>query len=535
MSTSSPRPRRRLDSDDRGRVASGSAHAHGTSSSAAPHGELASVTSHASSSRLAANGPARGYVPLALADALARAGGDTTRALDEVLAERNKFCLEAGKLSGENVRIWNLMGRIRKENEALKTPSRRDASSTSAMAAPELTHSVSQASSLGDGAGSTTRAASFDVASTRSSPAGAQQQPPASAGAGSSSSGFAQARRSVVRARPSTGDRAVQPSSSSSSLSHDVSAVSSPLRSSGDDRREAVVAPARSGADAQSSIMAQRAAAQRRQPLDEPRAAEEADDFDAVDESVAGDTDGTSDAGAGLGLEPAVDLAERSADEPQVSTPRGGAPPEYRDEPLLATPGQRKGSISAIAARARQGSLSSSRGSISSLSAVPTPVLDSRQLSSAAVHVVGSMLRSNERGREVISFFISVALAPRAAGAPGATWRVEKLYSDVLALDARLKQKHGKAASKRMAGATLPDKMLFRDHAPSKVDQRKVSAHQARRCGRADAAIRRFSSRTCRICWPSSCRTRTTSARFSAPTSCRASPKTRRRRRARVS
>jgi hypothetical protein len=162
-------------------------------------------------------------------------------------------------------------------------------------------------------------------------------------------------------------------------------------------------------------------------------------------------------------------------------------------------------------------------------------VLDSRQLSSAAVHVVGSMLRSNERGREVISFFILVALAPRAAGAPGATWRVEKLYSDVLALDARLKQKHGKAASKRMAGATLPDKMLFRDHAPSKVDQRKVSAHQARRCGRADAAIRRFSSRTCRICWPSSCRTRTTSARFSAPTSCRASPKTRRRRRARVS
>lgn len=52
-------------------------------------------------------------------------------------------------------------------------------------------------------------------------------------------------------------------------------------------------------------------------------------------------------------------------------------------------------------------------------------------------------------------------------------WQVEKLYSDVLGLDSRIRASVGKGVGKKIA--SLPEGKLWRDHAPAKVDQRKVS------------------------------------------------------------
>lgn len=55
-----------------------------------------------------------------------------------------------------------------------------------------------------------------------------------------------------------------------------------------------------------------------------------------------------------------------------------------------------------------------------------------------------------------------------------ASWKIEKMYSDVLVLDATVKNKASRQESKSIAA--LPDKTLFKDNAPHKSDQRKVSS-----------------------------------------------------------
>ena len=84
--------------------------------------------------------------------------------------------------------------------------------------------------------------------------------------------------------------------------------------------------------------------------------------------------------------------------------------------------------------------------------------------------VSSSTIRPNDRGKDVLSFIISVD-----PGRGKESWRVEKLYSDVLGLDARVRATVGRSAAKKLA--SLPEGRLWRDHAPAKVDQRKV-----RRC-----------------------------------------------------
>lgn len=83
------------------------------------------------------------------------------------------------------------------------------------------------------------------------------------------------------------------------------------------------------------------------------------------------------------------------------------------------------------------------------------------------VVVSTSSIRPNDRGKEVLSFIVNVD-----PGRGKESWRVEKLYSDVLGLDARVRAAVGRSASKRLA--SLPEGRLWRDHAPAKVDQRKV-------------------------------------------------------------
>ncbi|CAD6911044.1 unnamed protein product [Tilletia controversa] len=117
------------------------------------------------------------------------------------------------------------------------------------------------------------------------------------------------------------------------------------------------------------------------------------------------------------------------------------------------------------------------------------PRLDAATLTnSTAIHVPSSRLRVLERGRETVYFEISITILvppahwgpPPPSNAQGLLmgeyppmkWTVEKTVSDLGGLDGRLRQKHGKSATKKLP--ELPDQSLFGDHAPSRVDQRKT-------------------------------------------------------------
>jgi RalA-binding protein 1 len=83
------------------------------------------------------------------------------------------------------------------------------------------------------------------------------------------------------------------------------------------------------------------------------------------------------------------------------------------------------------------------------------------------INVSHSFVRPNDRGKEVLSFVVFVSPGQSKEG-----WKVEKLYSDVLSLDHRVRSSVGKGVGKKIAN--LPEGKLWKDHAPAKVDQRKV-------------------------------------------------------------
>lgn len=58
---------------------------------------------------------------------------------------------------------------------------------------------------------------------------------------------------------------------------------------------------------------------------------------------------------------------------------------------------------------------------------------------------------------------------------------MEKMYSDVLSLDQRVRSTVGKGVGKKIAN--LPEGKLWKDHAPAKVDQRKVCPNHSFRRG----------------------------------------------------
>lgn len=94
------------------------------------------------------------------------------------------------------------------------------------------------------------------------------------------------------------------------------------------------------------------------------------------------------------------------------------------------------------------------------------PLLSS-DLPHTTINVSHSFVRPNDRGKEVLSFVIHVN-----PGHGKEIWRVEKMYSDVLGLDQRVRSSVGKGVGKKIAN--LPEGKLWKDHAPAKVDQRKV-------------------------------------------------------------
>ncbi|KAG1747994.1 uncharacterized protein EDB91DRAFT_53157 [Suillus paluster] len=84
------------------------------------------------------------------------------------------------------------------------------------------------------------------------------------------------------------------------------------------------------------------------------------------------------------------------------------------------------------------------------------------------VTVSHSSVKPNDRGKEVLSFVIIVD-----PGSDKDPWKVEKLYSDVLSFDNRMRASVGKGVGKKMA--VLPEGKIWRDHAPAKSDQRKAA------------------------------------------------------------
>lgn len=580
--------------------------------------EETSTTSHASSSRVGVSSSAgsnkAALKPLSLADALARAGGDATRALDEVLAERNQFCLEANRLQTENVRIWNLMRRPKREpsnNETVQsaTASMRNSHegppvgpvglagpSSSArgspLAAPPLaprrrgveTDSASPSSdSLRDRI-----SPEFDATSQGrlSSASSSQQQPISTLRPGSSDPGAASAAASSL------------PSASASSKGRGTSSevVADGAGRTGTTGADQTASTPSNTASAEtqksehsqhSSIMQQRAAAQQAARAQSEghghRTSFESQDYEAVDGSSAAPSDDgeshltlshsdsvtaddtfvqhntSSSSGAREPSEASTTVAPRTFAPSESPAKTGQRPnsqlPQQRQttqQPLHEMP--KSSARETFANQSANGSTSSlSRPnysspaspatsnftkiartmSVDSITGSSAPRLDASRLSHARLSVVGSNLRSNERGREVISFYIAIVIdslqkasssrSGNASPSPSYSWRIEKLYSDVLALDARLKQKHGKTAAKRIGSAQLPDRNLFKDHAPSKVDQRKVSRLKTfqQQCLRDDMLSSDFTIR--RQYWTLICRTsllflcliRTTSAHFS--------------------
>ncbi|KAG0709225.1 hypothetical protein DFH29DRAFT_993384 [Suillus ampliporus] len=107
----------------------------------------------------------------------------------------------------------------------------------------------------------------------------------------------------------------------------------------------------------------------------------------------------------------------------------------------------------------------SSSGSSATFRALPLLPDD---LVTTRVTVSHSSVKPNDRGKEVLSFVIDVD--PGSGKEP---WKVEKLYSDVLGLDTRMRASVGKGVGKKMA--VLPEGKIWRDHAPAKADQRKAA------------------------------------------------------------
>ena len=103
------------------------------------------------------------------------------------------------------------------------------------------------------------------------------------------------------------------------------------------------------------------------------------------------------------------------------------------------------------------------------------PLLSS-DLPHTNITVSHSFVRPNDRGKEVLSFIVFVDPGNGKDG-----WKVEKMYSDVLGLDQRVRNSVGKGVGKRIAN--LPEGKLWKDHAPAKVDQRKVSGARRLRDG----------------------------------------------------
>ncbi|CAO3595971.1 unnamed protein product [Absidia cylindrospora] len=101
----------------------------------------------------------------------------------------------------------------------------------------------------------------------------------------------------------------------------------------------------------------------------------------------------------------------------------------------------------------------------------PSSTMKLNSISDVTVKVIGSLLKSNEKGKDVVSFILSVG--KHADDRFEELWRVQKLYSDFLDLDLKLKAQLGGSKMNKMT--RLPEKQLFTTRSPNKLDQRRVA------------------------------------------------------------
>ncbi|KAJ3273605.1 hypothetical protein HK104_004253, partial [Borealophlyctis nickersoniae] len=140
-----------------------------------------------------------------------------------------------------------------------------------------------------------------------------------------------------------------------------------------------------------------------------------------------------------------------SARGSEPGTPSGGSQQDL-SSPTQPTPGPTSG-------------VSDSNGDIAMDVTKRTDILAKTNLD---IQVVGSHVRVNDKGKDFVGFIISVK-----DGSGNELWKVEKLYSDFLGLDAKLKAHQPRALVTKIG--KLPDKALFNTYAPSKSDQRKIA------------------------------------------------------------
>ncbi|KAF9425199.1 hypothetical protein BGZ94_007751 [Podila epigama] len=101
-----------------------------------------------------------------------------------------------------------------------------------------------------------------------------------------------------------------------------------------------------------------------------------------------------------------------------------------------------------------------------------------------SVLVVGSNLSTNDKGKEQLTFIISIGQETQSPTGDSLIphkeqdelWRVEKQYIEFVNLDSKLRVTQSRNIVNSLP--KLPDKSLFTTHAPSKVDARKVALEQ---------------------------------------------------------
>ncbi|CAO3590290.1 unnamed protein product [Absidia cylindrospora] len=92
-------------------------------------------------------------------------------------------------------------------------------------------------------------------------------------------------------------------------------------------------------------------------------------------------------------------------------------------------------------------------------------------LANIMVNILSSNMTTNEKGKDIFSFTISVRkIDSSLPEGMEQLWCAEKLFSDFVNLDYLVKSKHQDLASRLYR---LPDRSLFLSKAPSKVDERK--------------------------------------------------------------
>lgn len=191
----------------------------------------------------------------------------------------------------------------------------------------------------------------------------------------------------------------------------------------------------------------------------------------------------TSDADSDIPDSPSTTAASMSTNPPSYATsstrmqpPGLTQPSPSLAQPQVTLPGQTPGSHTSLPS-----SNSSPQGPKGPQ--FKSTRLTANDLPYTVVRIQGSNIKTNDRGKEVLSFLFMVHPAGegelstnplRRREGPPDSWLVEKLYSEILALDSKIRPKLGKGYSKKLA--PLPDPKLFKDHAPAKADARKVNA-----------------------------------------------------------